>query len=473
MVATGSIPGRAIKADRDLGYGDVSTTIVSRFGRFVTIAIIASSGAAVAQTPAHEGANTPALEGGPEPDHRSTFPDTVAPPSAAGPSANVSFDISAYGILISSMSWNLGNTSNNPDVPEWAVEGDDAFFFSARASRIGIRASWNEPPGDFGIDNVFGIVEADFNGGFVGQGNFFAPLPRLRLASATAEWSSIRLSVGQDWSVLAPLNPNSAFHTGIPGFTTSGNLWARLPQLRVDGAVGFGSSPDDLHLVWAAALIASSQTDAIPTDESDVATVRIPQGGERSLAPGGEARLAIATKLFGKSFELGVSGHIGNRDIEFTGGDDHQWNGAIAADLTLPLPAKFKFKGEAFWGKGLDAYFGGINQGIAHTTNAAGDITSIGDSISTFGAWGQASWAGVEWLTLYGGAGFDDPDDDDLLAINAATNRTLNVAVYGEVALELAHGLALWFEYDYMRTDFEAPPNVTTHVVSLTGALTF
>lgn len=383
----------------------------------------------------------------------------------------MSFDLTAYGILISAMSWNLGNTSNNPDVPEWAVPGDDAFFFSARPSRFGLRASWNEPPGDFGIDNVFGVVEIDFNGGFFGQANFFAPIPRLRLATATAEWSSIRLSLGQDWSVLAPLNPNSAFHTGIPGFTTSGNLWARLPQLRVDGAVG--ASPDGWRLIWAAALIASAQTDAIPSDEAEFAAVRIPQGGELSLAPAGEARLAIATKMFGKSFELGVSGHIGDRKIEFTGGDDHQRNGAIALDLTLPLPASFKLKGEAFWGKGLDAYFGGIKQGIAHTTNAAGDITSIGDSIATVGAWGQASWAGVEWLTLYGGAGFDDPDDDDLLDINAATNRTLNVAVYGEVAVELARGLALWFEYDYMRTEFEAMPSVTTHVVSLTGALTF
>ncbi|NVB78944.1 MAG: hypothetical protein HOV81_11150 [Kofleriaceae bacterium] len=441
----------------------------SRTSRFVAAFTFTSIAVAAAQTPAHEGANTPIPESEPPPEERTTFAETVAPPSAAGAAASVSFTIDAYGLLISASSWLLGNSSNNPDVPQWAVAGDDAFYFTARQSRFGVRASWNEPPGDLGVENVFGVVEADFYGAFLGQDSYTFPLPRLRLATATVEWDAVRLSFGQDWSVLAPLNPVTAFHTGVPGFTTSGNLWARLPQLRVDGAIRMGS----YHLIWVAALVANSQTDAIPRDETTITSVRIPQGGELSLAPAGEARLAIATKMFGKPFELGVSGHIGNRKIPFTGGEESLRNGAIAVDLTLPLPARFKLKGEAFWGKGLDAFFGGINQGIVHTTDAAGDITSIGGSIETVGAWGQASWAALDILTFYGGGGFDDPDNEDLLDEPAPTNRTLNVAGYGEISFELARGIALWFEYDYMRTTYEAAPSVTTHVVSLTGALTF
>src|SRR5207302_10930402 len=143
--------------------------------------------------------------------------------------------------------------------------------------------------------------------GFLGQGlGYFFPAPRLRLATATVEWSSVRLSFGQDWSVLAPLNPDSALHTAVPGFATSGNLWARVPQLRLDGVVGFGG-PATKHtwrFIWAAAFVAEVQADAIPPPQNAFSNVRIAQGGETSLSPAGEARLALAHELFGKSVEV-------------------------------------------------------------------------------------------------------------------------------------------------------------------------
>jgi len=179
--------------------------------------------------------------------------------------------------------------------------------------------------------------------------------------------------------------------------------------------------------------------------------------------------VAVARDLFGKSLEIGISGHLGDRKIAFVGGTIRQGNGAVALDVTLPLPWKLAVKGEVFWGKGLDAFSGGIAQGIAHTTDAAGNITSIGDSIAAVGGWGQASWTALEWLTLYTGAGADNPNNDDLLNVNAVTNRTLNVSSYSAIAAELAHGLALWLEYDFLHTDYQAAPAVQTHVLSVTG----
>lgn len=176
--------------------------------------------------------------------------------------------------------------------------------------------------------------------------------------------------------------------------------------------------------------------------------------------------------LFDRSLEIGVSGHLGDRKLAFVGGTVRQGNGAVALDATLPLPWKLAVKGEVFWGKGLDAFSGGIAQGIAHTTDAAGNITSIGDGIAAVGGWGQASWAALEWLTLYAGAGADDPSRDDLLKINAVMNRTLNVTCSGAIAAQLAHGIALWLEYDFLHTDFQAAPAVQTHVLALTGQVT-
>lgn len=440
--------------------------------RRVVVSVVMLAGPAAAQK--HEGASGPDVA--PESAPVSTLPSTVAAPSSAGPAAHAKFTVKPYALLISAMSWNIGNSGNNPDLPQWAVEGPSAVYWTGRASRLGLRARWDKPPSSFGAESASGVIEVDFNGAFLGQGaGYFSPLPRLRLATASLEWSCVRLSFGQDWSLLAPLNPDTAFHTGLPGFTASGNLWARIPQLRVDGGfyLGDDSAKNAWRVLWAGALVASVQADAIPTDESGITNTRIPQGGERSLSPAGQARVAIAGPLFGTSFELGVSGHLGDRKIAFTGGAKRRLNGAVALDLTLPLPARFKLAGEMYWGKGLDGFFGGINQGIAHTSDAAGAITSLGDTVATWGGWAQASWHACDWLTLYGAGGFDNPHDDDLLAVNAATNRTFNTSVYGTAAIELARGFVMWAEYDYLRTSYEAAPAVRTHTASLTGALTF
>jgi hypothetical protein len=472
--------------------------VTSGWNRFVAIysvratvlAVVAASRVAVAQEPPTQPTPTqepptqptptqepptqppPTQPTQPTPTHVAqppAFPTTVAPPSAAAPAPKISFTVAPYGLITGTSAFLLGNTSNNPDVPEWAVPGDSTFMFTARETRFGMRGSWVSPPSRLGVQKVDGLIEADFYGGFVGQGlGYFLPLPRLRLATATAEWSCVRLSFGQDWSVLAPLNPATALHTSVPGFTASGNLWARIPQLRLDGIIG-----RTWRFVWAVAAVANVQADAIPAQQSGVATVRIPQGGESSLAPAGEARIALGHDLLGKAFEIGISGHFGERDIAFVGGKTRQRNDAIAVDLTLPLPGRLSLQGEAYWGTGLDAFFGGISQGIAHTTDTTGAITSVRNSIADRGAWAQLSWAALDWVTLYAGGGADKPKRDDLLPGTAATNRTLNASLYGAKAIELARGFMLWIEYDFLHTEYQAAPKVDTHVVSLTGQLTF
>ncbi|MDB4958804.1 MAG: hypothetical protein JWO36_6373 [Myxococcales bacterium] len=441
----------------------------------VELAVVTASRLATAQQ-APTQPDTPPPKAQAEAATTPAFPTTVAPPSAAAPAAKVSFTVTPYGLITTAAAYLLGNSSNNPDLPEWAVAGPSTFQYTARETRFGIRGSWVTPPSQFNVRKVDGLIEADFFGGFVGQGlGYVFPFPRLRIATVTAEWCSVRLSFGQDWAVLAPLNPATAFHTAVAGFTTSGNLWARIPQLRLDGIVEFGGEPahHTWRFIWAGALVASVQADAISAQDSVVATVRTPEGGERSLAPAGEARIALGRDLFGKSLEIGISGHLGNRNIPFATGSTRQFNGAIAADVTLPLPGRLSLEGEAYWGTGLDAFFGGISQGIAHTTDASGAITSVSNSIADAGGWAQVSWAAVDWLTLYAGGGVDKPKRADLVAATAPTNRTLNEAVYGELSVELARGLLFWIEYDFMHTEFQAAPTIQTHVLSLTGQLTF
>jgi hypothetical protein len=376
--------------------------------------------------------------------------------------------VTGYGLVVTNASYVLGGV-NNLDNPQWAVAGKNEFSFSARQSRFGLKGAWVRPPSALKASEIGAVIEADFYGGFLGQGlAYYFPVPRLRIAKAYVQWRYVRFMFGQDWALLAPLNPDSSLHVAVPGFASSGNVWARMPQMRIDGVVG-----KKWRLIWAAAIVAEVQADAIATVDNAFTGIRKPQGGENALAPGGEARVAIAHDLLGRSVEIGVSGHIGKRTIAFNGGTTDRLNGAVAADVNLPLGRFFALKGEVYWGSGLDSFFGGIQQGIAVTRDMMGNIATVGAGIRDVGGWAQLSCTPVKWLTLLAGGGGDRPEVSDLTAATAATNRTLNAAFYGAVNVEFARGFGLSLEYDYLHTEFQASPMRQTNVLALSGTLAF
>ncbi len=389
-----------------------------------------------------------------------------APPPAAPPTS--AFHVSGYGLIVTNAAYVLGGV-NNLDNPQWAAAGNDEFSFSARQSRFGLKGAWVTPPSALKVNEIGAQVEADFYGGFAGQGlAYYFPLPRLRIAKAYVKWRHVRFMFGQDWAVLAPLNPDSMLHVAVPGFAASGNLWARMPQLRLDGVVG-----KRWRLVWAAALVAEVQNDAVSAADNVFTGIRKPEGGENALAPAGEARVAIAHDLFARPVEVGLSGHLGKRTVASTAGTVDKINAVVALDVTLPVGRFFGIKGEAYYGTGLDSFFGGIQQGISFTRDMMGNINGVGPSIRDVGGWVQVAGTPLGWLTLLAGFGGDAPSRGDLLFANAATNRTLNLAFYGAVHVELARGFGLGVEYDHLHTEYQMAPTRATNVVALSGTLAF
>ena len=106
----------------------------------------------------------------------------------------------------------------------------------------------------------------------------------------------------------------------------------------------------------------------------------------------------------------------------------------------------------------LGLFWGAWAAVLPSVQDATGAISSVGNSIADAGGWAQLSWAALPWLMLYGGGGADKPKADDLLVANAGTNRTLNAAVYGEASVEFAKGFALWLEYNFIHTEYQAIP---------------
>src|SRR5260370_17165275 len=80
----------------------------------------------------------------------------------------------------------------------------------------------------------------DFFGGNprLDSGGFIGP-PRLIYAYARLEGNSTAFEFGEDEMILAPRNPTSLAALAIPGLYLSVNLYARLPQARVEHKFAF------------------------------------------------------------------------------------------------------------------------------------------------------------------------------------------------------------------------------------------
>ncbi|MBI1923471.1 hypothetical protein HYR99_04390 [Candidatus Poribacteria bacterium] len=115
-----------------------------------------------------------------------------------------------------------------------------------------------------------------------------------------------------------------------------GDIGYRRPQLRLTKLFNMGSA-FQLHF----------QLDAVRAI-----------GGEDAGWPGFQGWTALSFPLLkGKPVSVGVSGHVGKEEADF-----NTWSANL--DLTLPTSNWLTFTGELWRGENLDAYLGGIGQGL-------------------------------------------------------------------------------------------------------------
>jgi hypothetical protein len=223
--------------------------------------------------------------------------------------------------------------------------------------------------------------------------------------------ATIKLTFGQDWIVFAPLSPNSLAHVSIPQNSGAGNLWARLPMLRMDLKKTKFDLSLSLNRPYGGDLTG-------PAGQSDIAGA-----GEHSKLPMVQARAAAH---FGKS-TVGVSGHWGKLDFRLNGKGSVN-SQALAGDVKLTL-GKVGVMGEYFTAKNIGTLFSGIKA----SASGAQIIELKGQ-----GGWGQVSLEASPMVSLNAGIGIEDRDND-----TANTQGFANLMVKPDksltFALEIGH----------------------------------
>lgn len=324
---------------------------------------------------------------------------------------------------------------NNVDVPQF-VRPDTASTLPVGGAGMAIRQSTLSlavtAPGVLG-GALTATGEVDFFGGQQpSAGGRHFPLLRLRTASTTLAWANASLLVGQEAPLIAGPNPVSVASVGTPGFVGAGNLWLWLPQLRLTAETG-----GRFRLGLQGAILAPSSGDPNGLFDTDADLA------ERSRRPFVQGRLRARWGADERAGELGVGIHRGWLAVP---GDSSLTSEAVSVDAMLPLAGWLEIRGEAYRGKLLRGLGGG---GIGQNFGAPASIGAAAPVLRDQGGWAQLNLRPGAGLTLGGGCGVDDPDDEDRPA------RLRNRACEGH-AIWRPGALLVGVEYRRLTTNYVA-----------------
>jgi len=332
--------------------------------------------------------------------------------------------VDLYGYIKLDVAYDSSRTSTG-NYARWVEseatnEDDDQFNMTARQSRLGVKIDTKEIAGVKGS----GRVEVDFYEGGSENKNTLM----LRHAVVKLDWprSNFNILAGQTSDVISPLVP---FTLNYPVAWWSGNIGYRRPQVRLTKRFAY----DNGSKFKIEGALARTIGDDWGFDPGDT--------GEDSGFPTLQGRAALTLP---QGAVLGLSGHWGEEEYDSantgSGHDFDTWSANI--DLALPVNDALTLKGEVFTGKNLDAYLGGIAQGVNRT---------LLSEIESTGGWlALGIKASDKWSFNFGG-GMDNPDNADL----NAGDRTRNASYWGNVVYDINEFAQVGVELSSWRTKYK------------------
>lgn len=359
------------------------------------------------------------------------------------------YQIVPYGIGWVNIAFDTSRTQSGPFTifaqPE-DVEGESGFSVNARASRFGVRVSG---PQIFGGETS-GRVEFDFFGSTQLENRAGILLRHAYGEFIGENWRAVG---GQTNDVISPLIPNMQNYT--PGWG-AGNIGYRRAQSRfewwqdVADAGRFtlqGSINQTIVTDFATDPLTGGEDAGWPTIMGRIAFrpecdrhVDDPLAScgprVRYMPPGANADL---------SPEIGISGHIGREQVDFTAAplaDDLKFTSwSFNVDVYAPITDRIGFQGEFFTGEVLGTFQGGIIQGIDPVLRRG---------IRSTGGWGEFWYHVTDRIHTHVGFGIDDPRDSDL----SAGRRSKNQFWFANAVYDVTELFSVGLEASHWKTRF-------------------
>lgn len=316
-------------------------------------------------------------------------------------------------------------------LPEVAGEKDNELSFTAKESRIGLELSGPDFPGI----KTTGKFESDFYGG----GTSNAPNPRLRLAYLDLGFENgFSIRSGQDWDLFNVVLPKT-LDAAVLG--DAGYLYSRRPQIRIGQDVKIGDSK-------LLSRLAITRTIGQDVDAGGV------DDGSDEGTPTVETNLGFEIPLLTtKASKINIGGHFGTETLDtvtttngvskITGNDTTDYDSwSVVTSFFIPFSNYFALQGGGFAGENLDAYFGGIGQGINK---------KLEKEISAKGGWIEGVVDITSDLNVNAGYGIDKPDNEDL----NKNDRSKNTRLFTNAFYKITSVVTTGFEYSHIATSYK------------------
>jgi hypothetical protein len=305
--------------------------------------------------------------------------------------------ITFYGQLRTDLIYDSQSPNPNSQFPFWINSPDttggetDRFTLHPRLTRFGF--NYTAPAETMPGWAVTGNLEVDFQGG--GSESRQTPRARhlyLKIANESGSWL-----FGQTWDLVSPLFPSPNDDSLM---WNAGNLGDRRPQIRYTGGSG--------NTEFAVALGLTGAIDAKDLDGDGV------RDGEDAGMPNVQARLGFR----GMNTSVGIWAlNAWEKTAAPVAGETDFTASALGADFAFMFGGGFDIRGEAWTGRNLSDFRGGVGQGVNTTT---------GDEVQSFGGWAELGMNLSNTHRMALGYTLDDPEDSDI----AAGGRTKNSAFY-------------------------------------------
>jgi hypothetical protein len=344
-------------------------------------------------------------------------------------------DIQLYGYIKADASYDTSRTTPGNYVlyvdSEKNNKNDNEFNLTANQTRFGVKITG---PDDDSM-KTSGLVEVDFYGNYADENK--AKI-QLRHAYLKLDWPQDKFSIlaGQTSDTMSPLLPDTLNYTVL---WDAGNIGYRRPQIRLTKGFPVGT---DTELQLEGAIARTIGRNSPLGSES----------GEDAGFPTFQGRASVTLPWVGfKPMTVGFSGHLGREEydtaLSSTNKKFESWS--INLDLTGPINKWLAVKGELFNGENIDAYAGGIGQGVITDTSKHNFYKEIGSR----GGWVAAELGPWDKWRFNVGAGVDSVDKDDI----NVDNRTLNRSIFGNVIYSINKNAEVGFELSNWQTDYKGP----------------
>jgi hypothetical protein len=307
------------------------------------------------------------------------------------------------GIVLLNVFSNRG-TVDNLDFPtisaqRGVLDSGGSFGTTLRQTQLGLEVFGAQLAGA----KASAAVQLDFSGGFPNTVNGVSfGLVRLRTATLRLDWARTSVVAGQDTLFFSPLSPTSLASLSVPAFSYAGNLWAWIPQLRVEHNLDIS---ENSRFTFQGGIVAP-QTGELPA----TSFLRSAQAGERSRQPGYATRIAWSHGAPDRSVVVGVGGYYSRQRWGFSRTVDG-WVGT--ADWSVPLGRWVGLTGEFYRGRAI----GGLEGAIGRSVLTRGPLATPGTlvrGLNATGGWAQLKFEPTARLEFNAAWGQDNPSASDL-----------------------------------------------------------